>query len=60
MNAELKAKLEKLAVKNCWSDEEGFSAHDNSGGQTDDAYYGGCSDGEILLARELLKEFGTT
>ena len=54
MNAELKAKLEKLAARNCWSDDDTMNTYDYSGGNYDDAYYGGVSDGEACLAREIL------
>ena len=58
MNAEMKAKLEKLAARKCWSDNEDFMVDDYAGGNIDDAYYGGNTDGETDLARELLAEFG--
>ena len=51
---ELIAKLVKLGERECWSDEKWFSANECSGGNPDDAYYGGCRDGETLLAREVL------
>lgn len=54
MNAEMKAMLEKLATRSCWCDDEDFMVHDYAGGNIDDAYYGGYSDGESELARLLL------
>lgn len=52
-------KLEILAKRVCWSDNlEDFNPMDYSGGNYDDAYYGGTSDGETLLAREILSELG--
>ena len=62
MNAEMKAKLEKIAQRKCWTDlEEGEEYPDidgYAGGNIDDAYSGGTSDGETCLARELLEQFG--
>lgn len=60
MNAKLKAKLEKLAARQCWSDDEEAMTDDFAGGNIDDAYFGGCDDGEAILAREILAEFGET
>ena len=58
MNAEMKAKLEKLASRKCWNDDEDFMVDNYAGGNNDDAYNGGSLDGETALARELLAEFG--
>jgi hypothetical protein len=52
---ELKSKLEEIANHLCLSDEEGFSPMESSGGNYDDAYSQGQHDGEIQLARTLLK-----
>ena len=52
---ELKTKLEKLARRKCWADDEDFMIDDYAGGNIDDAYYGGCDDGEAFLAREVLE-----
>ncbi len=49
--------LKEEASHQCWCDDKGFSICDFSGGNIDDAYYGGCRDGESLLARDLLKIF---
>lgn len=54
---ELKAYLEKLASRTCWTDEDDFSAMDYAGGNFDDAYNGGVDDGETQLARELLSKY---
>lgn len=59
MNEKLKTELEKLAKRKCWCDDEDFMIDDYAGGNIDDAYYGGSADGETLLARELLKTFGS-
>ncbi len=53
----LQQKLEKLAVKVIWSEDEDFNPKECSGGNFDDAYWGGSRDGGVLLARDLLKEF---
>ncbi len=58
MNEAMKAKLEKLAGRQCWCDDGGFMVDDYAGGNIDDAYYGGVDDGQAVLARELLEEFG--
>jgi hypothetical protein len=55
--SELKGYLEKIAKKESWQDSIDFNVYDFSGGNYDDAYYGGCDTGEILLARELLAKF---
>jgi hypothetical protein len=60
MNSEMKAKLEKLAARKCWSDDENFIVDEYAGVNMDDAYCGGSSDGKAVLARELLAEFGET
>jgi hypothetical protein len=54
---ELKLYLETLAKKIAWYDDEDFSPSDYAGGNYDDAYSGGCDDGEINLARELLAKY---
>jgi len=56
----LKIYLEKIASKTTATEqeEEGyFCSADAFGGNLDDAYYGGMSDGRINLARELLKKY---
>jgi hypothetical protein len=50
----LKAELQRLAAKKAWCDAEQFFVDDYAGGNINDAYYGGCNDGEIILARQLL------
>lgn len=57
MNPKMKEKLEKLAAKKCWCDDEEFMVDDYAAGNIDDAYCGGADDGEVLLARALLDEF---
>lgn len=51
---ELKAFLQKTADKTAWLDDKEFMVDDYAGGNIDDAYSGGVSDGEILMAREIL------
>lgn len=50
--------LIKLAKQTASSDEEDFNVYDICGGNYDDAYYAGTSDGEILLARNILRQMG--
>lgn len=57
MDNKLKDKLTWLAAKCLHSDTPHFSPYDASGGNSDDAYSLGIDDGEILLARSLLREF---
>jgi hypothetical protein len=52
--AALKLKLEKLSSRKGWADEEDFNPMEMSGGNFDDAYSGGFSDGEASLAAEIL------
>lgn len=56
LSKEFIEKLKELAKRVCWSDFEEFNPMDSSGGNYDDAYYGGAGDGETLLAREILDE----
>ena len=56
--AELKAKLKEIAEDGANSDREDFNAHDASGGNFDDAYSLGVTDGEISLARDILEWLG--
>jgi len=59
MNEEMKAYLEEIAARTTWTDDlEEFNPYDMSGGNYDDAYYGGNRDGETELARLLLEKFG--
>ena len=53
----LKLRLQVLAKRKCWCDQEDFSACDYSGGNFDDAYSGGFEDGTATLAQELLETF---
>ena len=46
--------LEKLAKRKCWSDTEDFDPMDMSGGNFDDAYFGGHADGQAELAQDIL------
>lgn len=58
ISEEFVTKLKKMAERECWCDDEEFNPCDYSGGNFDDAYYGGQDDGEALLAKEILKELG--
>lgn len=53
---EIKAKLKKLADQKKHSDRDDFMPDDCAGGNIDDAFYGGWHDGEISLARSILKD----
>lgn len=54
----LKTKLQKLAAQKAWSDEENFNLQlKPNNGYLRGAYARGQEDGEILLARNLLKEY---
>lgn len=53
----IKARLKEVANEESTSDDQGFDLYCACGGNFDDAYNIGCVDGEIILARELLKEF---
>lgn len=54
---DLKKYLQELSSKDAAIESEDFSAYDASGGNFDDAYSIGVSDGEISLARELLDKY---
>lgn len=58
MNEKIVENLKSIAKKKAWADKltaDGSCIIDDfAGGNVDDAYYGGCSDGEILLARNIL------
>jgi hypothetical protein len=53
----LKLKLEVLAKRDCWYKKDDLNIIDRCGGNFDDAYSGGFSDGESALAEELLLSF---
>lgn len=53
----LQEKLKGIASCECWRDNKDFTPYDYSGGNIDDAYYGGNQDGGVELARILLKDF---
>lgn len=53
--------LKRLAAQNSPScDDKEFNAYDYCGGNYDDAWYGGVSDGETQLARKVLTNMGLT
>lgn len=55
---EMKEILEKIAKEESWMDsEEDFNPYDMSGGNFDDAFWGGEDAGRISLARDLLERF---
>jgi hypothetical protein len=56
MQEALLNKLQRIAAEGSWSDAEDFNPCECSGGNYDDAYYGGVVDGRIELAREILKD----
>lgn len=53
ISAEFWAKIQKRANRGTWSELDDFNPCDSSGGNFDDAYYGGQDDGETEAAREL-------
>ena len=53
----LKEYLTELANEKAWIDDPHFMIDDYAGGNIDDSYAGGMDDGQILLARSLLKEY---
>jgi hypothetical protein len=55
MNKKIIELLTELAKTQANIDNEDYNTYDYSGGNYDDAYYQGVEDGEILLARKLLK-----
>ena len=58
MSEELIAKLKAEAKKEVSRDDADFNAADYSGGNFDDAWCFGASDGRIELAREFLESLG--
>jgi hypothetical protein len=53
--ADLLLLLQKLAERTTWQDREDFDPYDMSGGNFDDTYTAGCTDGETILAQEILE-----
>ena len=58
MNEKIIAKLKELAERSCWTDDDEFMVDDYAGGNMDDAFEGGCRNGEVWLAREILSALG--
>jgi hypothetical protein len=56
MNKDLIKLLKDVAKQERWIDDENFNPCDFSGGNYDDAYWGGNGDGKIGLAREILEK----
>lgn len=57
MQADLDVLLTEIANRACTLDDPDFMVDDYAGGNVDDAYQCGYEHGEIMLARELLKQF---
>jgi hypothetical protein len=57
---QLKKILEELAIKKAHTDNPEFMVYDWAGGNIDDAYQLGYDDGEICLARTVLKLLNET
>jgi hypothetical protein len=55
MNEEFIKRLIKIAQRKTWTESDDFNTSDMSGGNYDDAYYGGLKDGETFMAREVLE-----
>ena len=55
MQISIKAELKKYADDEAWCDGLNFEIIDYADSNIDDAYYGGLRDGEILMARRILK-----
>ena len=53
----LQHKLEELAKKEIWTDDDDYNPCEYSGYNFDDAFRGGREAGEVELARELLREW---
>lgn len=53
--AELILLLQTAAKRKTWDEAEDFNPCDFSGGNFDDAYFGGTEDGETHLARMVLE-----
>lgn len=51
-------RLIKQAKRVTWAESDDIDVYDFSGGNVDDAYDGGCEDGETNLAQEILTELG--
>lgn len=50
--------LKTRARRETWDESAVFNAYDMSGGNFDDAYYGGQRDGKTQLARDILTGLG--
>ena len=58
ISPDLWGRILKAAKRECWTDNEDFSAYEYCGGNYDDAYQGGCEDGYSDLAMCILIESG--
>ena len=61
MDKDFIEKLMRHAIHRTWTetkDPYGFNPRDFSGGNYDDAYFGGARDGETTLARQVLDQLG--
>lgn len=55
LTPEFIAKLQTLAKRKTWDEDEDFDPQDFSGGNFDDAYSAGVRGGETILAQEILE-----
>lgn len=58
MDEQIIKKLQELAKEETWTDVDDFSPYEMSGGNYDDAYFAGVSDGKTILAQEILNKLG--
>lgn len=59
LDPKLREILEAHAKREAWSDDPQFNPCEYSGGNYDDAYYGGVDDGCTILACRILQDFGS-
>lgn len=55
VDKKIKKILKETASRGVCYEDDDFNPMDQFGGNMDDAYWGGCQDGRVELARELLK-----
>lgn len=55
MNDKVRVFVEQIAKRKALSDNEDFVPDKYCGGNYNDAYYGGVSDGETFMARKILE-----
>jgi hypothetical protein len=54
---DLIAEIRKYAAQTARCDDENFDIDGHAGGQTDDAFYMGIEEGQIILAQEIASYF---